>query len=461
VPGPADAVIYTRVSLDPRDTKKSVAEQEAECRAVAEREGYRVAHVFSDNDRSASRYARKTRPGYAAMLDYLRSGKADAVIAWESSRLTRDLGTYAALRDLCRTHDVVRIVGGKVLDPDDLGAGVHALMDEHASAETSKRVLRSVRANAAKGRPHGRLGYGYRRVYDPASRQLTAVVEHEDQAPILREVARRFLAGESFYAIARDLTERDVPAPHGAAKWYATNLRRLLGNPTYHGERVHNGEVVAAAVWPPIFDDPTWYQVKNRLADPERKPKREGAVRHLLSGVAKCGVCGARMNVGRNRGRRSYQCMSGFHTARREDLTDAVVVDIILARLNKPDVLELLADNDDAAVREAVAEAQDKRARLQTFVDAAADGSITAAALGRIETRLLGEIAAAEARARRAASTHALDQAIGINRPQWDALPMATKREVIGTLCEVVIQPAGRGHRTFDPRLIEFRWHTG
>src|SRR4029453_5326599 len=102
-----------------------------------------------------------------------------------------------------------------------------------------------------------------------------------------------------------------------------------------------------------------------------------------------------------------------FHTARREDLTDQVVVDIILARLNQPDVLQLLTDNDDdTAVRDAVAEAHEKRARLDTFIDAAADGSITAAALARIETKLLADIDTAHTRARRASTGHILDHAI-------------------------------------------------
>jgi site-specific DNA recombinase len=164
------------------------------------------------------------------------------------------------------------------------------------------------------------------------------------------------------------------------------------------------------------------------------------------------------MVVGNNRGIKSYYCKQSFHTARREDLTDQVVVDIILARLNKPDVLELLADNDeDEAVREAVAEATEKRARLQTFIDAAADGSITAAALGRIESKLMAEIEAAEARARRASTGHVLDQAVGIDRAQWNTLPITTRREIITAMCDVVIMPAGRGHRTFDPTLIEIR----
>ena len=162
--------------------------------------------------------------------------------------------------------------------------------------------------------------------------------------------------------------------------------------------------------------------------------------------------------VGNNRGIKSYYCKAEFHTARREDLTDQVVVDIILARLNKPDVLQLLADDaEDTAVRDAVAEAEQKRARLDTFIDAAADGSITAAALARIEAKLMTEIDAAQTRARRASSGHVLDQAVGIDRAQWDTLPITTRREIITAMCDVTIMPAGRGHRTFDPTLIKVR----
>jgi DNA invertase Pin-like site-specific DNA recombinase len=36
------AIIYTRVSKDPKQLGRSVGEQEAECRAIAEREGWHV-----------------------------------------------------------------------------------------------------------------------------------------------------------------------------------------------------------------------------------------------------------------------------------------------------------------------------------------------------------------------------------------------------------------------------------
>jgi site-specific DNA recombinase len=472
------AVIYTRVSQDRGAGKRSVGEQEAECRTVATDHGWTVVRVFTDNDRSASRYAKKLRPGFTELLAFIEAGKAEVLMTWESSRASRDLSTFLPLREALIARRMTWTTADGSFDlakaADRKRISHEAVDNEHESGRTSERVQRSVRANAAKGRPHGRFGFGYRRVYtvDGHGRKaLTAVVEHEQEAPILREIAQRFLAGESFYAIGRDLTVRGVPAPHGALKWYGSNLRRLMANPAYHGQRTHHGTVVGPAMWPAIFDDTTWFQLQARLQDPTRRAhldphgeqrlRREGAVRHLLSGIARCGVCGARMMVGNNRGIKSYYCKQSFHTARREDLTDQVVIEIILARLNKPDILHLLTDNNDnTAVAEAVAEAEQKRARLDTFIDAAADGSITAAALARIETKLLADIDAAHTRARTASTGHVLDQAVGIDRTHWDALPMATRREIITTICEVIIMPAGRGHRTFDPTLINVRPHT-
>jgi DNA invertase Pin-like site-specific DNA recombinase len=469
------AVIYARVSQDRIAVRRSVGEQEAECRAIAAGNGWTVVKVFIDNDRSASRYAKKVRPAFAQLLAFIEAGQAEVLMTWESSRASRDLSTFLPLREALIKRRMTWTTADDSFDlskaSDRKRISHEAVDNEHESGRTSERVRRSVRANAAQGRPHGRFGYGYRRVYHPGTRQLTAVLADDEQAGVLAEIAQRFLAGESFYAIGRDLTARGVPAPHGALKWYGTNLRRLMANPTYHGQRTHHGDIVGPAIWPAIFDDTTWYQLQAKLQDPARRAhldpdnrqrlRREGAVRHLLSGIARCGVCGARMVVGNNRGIKSYYCKQSFHTARREDLTDQVVIDIILARLNKPDILQLLTDNDDdEAVRDAVAEATDKRARLQTFIDAAADGSITATALGRIETKLMTEIDAAETRARRASTSHVLDQAVGIDRAHWNLLPITTRREIITAMCHVTIQPAGRGHRTFDPTLIQIRPRT-
>jgi site-specific DNA recombinase len=92
-------VIYTRVSQDRGAGKRSVGEQEAECRAVATDNGCTVVRVFTDNDRSASRYAKKVRPGFTELLAFIEAGGAEVLMTWESSRASRDLSTFVPLRE--------------------------------------------------------------------------------------------------------------------------------------------------------------------------------------------------------------------------------------------------------------------------------------------------------------------------------------------------------------------------
>jgi site-specific DNA recombinase len=460
--------LYGRVSLDRSngDVGRSVTEQLDDLRAIATREGWTVVREFTDNDRSASRYARRSRPGFIELVEFIESGGCDLVAVWESSRLTRDLEVHLRMQRLCRERGVRWAVQNRVIDPDDIDdefqSNINAVVDAHSSNQTAKRVQRAVRANAVAGRPHGRHVYGYKRVYDPVSRGLLEVAIDEDQAAVLREVADRFLSGASFYALAQDLEARGVPAPAGT-RWHPTNLARLMRNPTYIGKRTHNGEVVGDADWPAIFDEHTWWQLQARLADPARKSRREGSVRHLLTELATCGVCGGRIQSQKARGPyRTLTCINRFCVARKESDVDDFVTQVIAARLSQPDVLDLLvSDHSDDDTKQAVAEAQAKRARLQTFYDAAATGEITAAALGRIEATLLAEIKAAEDRARRAALPSAVRDLAGVDvAAVWDDLPITTRREVIRTLAEIRILPTGRGTRHFDPDSVSITWRT-
>src|SRR5688572_22951930 len=60
------AAVYTRISDDSLGTGLGVARQEADCRALAERLGWQVAEVYSDNDQSA--FNGTSRPQYLRML---------------------------------------------------------------------------------------------------------------------------------------------------------------------------------------------------------------------------------------------------------------------------------------------------------------------------------------------------------------------------------------------------------
>ena len=102
---PRRAVVYARISKDREGAGLGVDRQERDCRELASRLGWDVVAVHTDNDISAS--TGKRRPGYDATLDDLRSGRANAAVAWHTDRLHRSPLELEGFITICEQHDVV------------------------------------------------------------------------------------------------------------------------------------------------------------------------------------------------------------------------------------------------------------------------------------------------------------------------------------------------------------------
>lgn len=464
------AAIYTRVSLDPTGRARSVGEQEAECRAVVERENWALSAVFTDNHISASRYSRKKRPEFQRLIDHVEGGNCDVLVTWEASRFTRDLKVYVELRDLCRSAGVLWCYSGRTHDlsrtDDRFSTGLDALLAERESDQTRDRILRTMRHQAVKGRPHGRLLYGQRRVYDPQTRELVRVELDPAQTAILHEVADRFLAGESFYLIARDLTERAVPTPHGAKRWYPTNLSRLMRNPSYIGKRVHQGEVVADANWPTVFDADTWRQLQSTLTDPARNPHRpRSTTRHLLTGIAVCGIHDAPVRLVKNRGYPAYGCPVAWDTVRRQTHLDTYVSEAVIAWMERAkaegvDPIPTGHDVQPAELSRIQTELDAVSARLDDLYAEARSGAVSMRALATIEPGLLAEVDRLNRRRVRLTIPRRVVGLISsddIAAAFYD-LDTVHQRAAIREIVVPAILPVGKGTRTFRPESVDLRW---
>ena len=448
------AIIYCRVSSDPKQRGKSVTEQESDCRAIASANGWDVAHVLVDNDRGASRYSTGTRPAYAQLADTLQPG--DVLVTWEASRAQRDLAAYLDLRELCAQRNVLWCYSGKIHDlstgDDRFTTGLDALLAEKEVEQSRERILRAVRANVAAGKPHGKLPYGYMIQRDPDTGESLGRIPHPDTAPIVRELVRRVLAGDSLYSLAKDLNARGVPAPRPRrdgtpAQWIPVTLRKIIESPTYAGLRVHRGHVVGTGTWEPLITVDEHERLKALLADPARRTQRGSEPRWLLSGVAICGECEGRITRLNNRGYESYVCRDGAHVARKICDVDAYVVELVIRRLESQDlVTELGAEDGEYAA--AVEAARALRQRLDAFADSAADGELSPAALARVEAKLLPQIERADARVRRLVRSPIVAQAAGADaRARWEVMSVRDRRDLVRALVEVRICRVGKGRR--------------
>ncbi|WP_270886597.1 recombinase family protein [Pedococcus sp. 5OH_020] len=447
------AAIYVRISSDPEGKRLGVTRQLKDCQAKAAAMGWAVGEVFEDNDVSAS--SAKPRPAYQRMLGALEAGEVDAVVVWDLDRLTRrpiEIEHFIDLAD--RRQVALASVGGDVDLATDNGRMFARIKGAVARAEVERKTARQRAASdqrADAGAPHrGRRPFGF---------EPDAMTVREDEAIEVKRAAEALLGGASVRGITADLNARGVTTATGGP-WHPTELRRMLANPRYAGLRVHRGEVVGAAAWPAILDADTWVGVRAVLSDPSRH--RRGRPRsHLLSGVARCGVCGGRIFGSTEPRGPVYLCETRRHVVRRGEPVDQLVVATVVGRLSMPDAVDLFA-RDDARDETAQLVEQERglRQRLDGLAEAYAAGDIDRIQLAAGSRRLNAQLAETTQALARAARSPALGRLVTADDVQtaWQALHVDNQREVLRVLMDVTLGPSGRGRRTFDPSTVAIAW---
>ncbi|MCX6464731.1 MAG: recombinase family protein [Pseudonocardiales bacterium] len=225
-----------------------------------------------------------------------------------------------------------------------------------------------------------------------------------EQAAVVREIAERLLVGVSAAEIAADLNARDVPAPAGTV-WRPSNITRLIKAPALAGLRVYRGEVLdeVRTTWEPILTVDDHRRLVALLTDPTRRSSRTGAhIRHLLPGVAECGVCGGPVRtITRKRARDRvvvYNCRARYCFSRIAAEVDDLVGQVMIGYLSRPDVAAELAAGDPVA--EGAAEVVARlRAKLEEARRLVAEDRLSLASLVDVERRILPQINAAESAA--------------------------------------------------------------
>jgi len=461
------AALYARISEDPLGLERGVGRQIEDGRALAEARGWDVVGEYVDNDITALRG--RPRERYADLMAAVDRGEVTRIVAYMTSRLWRNRRERAdAIERLARARVAVAAVKGPDLDFSTAAgrmlAGVLGEFDTHESEVKGERVARAALQRAQEGRANGAALYGWRREYerDGHGRVLSfRDVADETEAEVVRAIVDGLLAGASLRELADDLNARGVPSPNGK-RWGTSSVRKVALRPANIARRVHGGEVIGPAAWPPLLDEDRHARVVALLQDPGRRTARSGARRHLLTyGVGQCGVCGGHLRVGTKGGHALYLCEPRGCVGRRQDRVDALVELVLLDRLSRPDAREVFTRPDDAG-RAARERADGLRARLDTAADEYAAGRITAAQLARITATLRPELEAAEAAASRLVRGLHPEALAGLTgehaEERWDALSAAQRRAVVEDLFEaVVIRPTRQGPG-FDPEAIGFVW---
>jgi site-specific DNA recombinase len=423
-----------------------------------------MADIYVDNDISA--YSGKHRPQYERLCDDIKSGTVDAVIAWHPDRLHRRPVELEDFINLLEAHrvEVHTCTAGfwDLSNPSgrfvarSLGA-VARYESEHKSERIRRKMVE--RAQQGKVPGGGTRPYGYTR-----ERQVI-----EAEAAMLREAARRVLAGEALYSVCTDFNDRGVTSSTGRP-WVTSVMRRMLMSARLSGQREHRGELVGPAAWDAIITPAETARLQALLSDPARRTSRS-ARRYPLKGLLFCGVCGTKL-VSRptGDGRRQYGCISGTNFSGCgkirivADPLEQLIADAVLYRLDTPALHRVVMDAlaQDARTEGLQDDLATMTADLENLARAHGEGEITWAEYLAARKPLGERMADAKKKLGRLSRHSALEGFVGNSealRSQWADLAPARQRAIIDALVDTVsVHPANRHNPRFDPDRVKVIW---
>ncbi|MGQ7788154.1 recombinase family protein [Nesterenkonia sp. K-15-9-6] len=292
---PPRAVLYLRQSTY-REESISLELQETAGRDYARQQGYKVVAVESDPGISGRTWK---RPAVQRVMSLVEDGQAEVIILWKWSRWSRSRLDWAVAADR------VEQAGGRIesaTEPIDVststGRLARGMLTEFAAFESERigDVWREAHERRVRaGRPaNGKPRFGYN--YDPDDGFTPDPVT----GPVLAEMYRRYLAGESFYSLVRWANDGPTQpvsgyGPSSDGLWSDRTLRRVLDSGFGAGYFTHRGELIKGAHEPVITED-EWAEYQARRAT-RRVRRRSERSQYLLSGLIRC-ACGSTMNAG-------------------------------------------------------------------------------------------------------------------------------------------------------------------
>jgi site-specific DNA recombinase len=331
-----NAAIYTRQSKDKTGEEAGVGRQLKECLELAATlDDVKVIHRLSDNDISAT--TGKRRPDFEKLVKLIEAGEIDTVICWHPDRLYRKLRDLVPLMDLAVKHPI-NIVSVQTSDLDlntPTGRMTAGILGSVASQEGEHRTARqksSYKDSAASGAwGFSHRPFGYERTLDGRVVQVPA------EAVVVAQAFEDYYGGKSHHAIVTDLNTRNPPVKTATGRsWSITQLREVLKNGRYAGINYYLGvEQAEPGNWEPIISRDLWEKYQGAATARKRTSTFSREATSLLSGILRCGVCGAKVyRVARaNSNRHAYNCSAGVHVSAATTAIDKHVRDAVLDAL--------------------------------------------------------------------------------------------------------------------------------
>ena len=315
--------IYVRVStIDQAEEGYSIGEQTAKLKAYCKAMDWAIADVYTDPGFSG---AKLDRPELQRLIKDIEKSKFDTVLIYKLDRLSRSVrDTLYLVQDVFTKNNVDFISLNENIDTSSAMGGLFltilSAISEFERETIKERMMlgKKGRARSGKTMSYSRLPFGY---------DYNKSTEHLDinpvQAPILISMFENYLSGMSLNQLKKHLNANG----HIGRKtqWTLKGIDYCLKNPVYIGKQRFSGEIYDLDN-DPLISTELFEQVQEQLkirhdkAYEEKNMSRPFQSKYMLSGLLKCGYCGASLSIMSGKKRANgefspcrYQCLFRRH----------------------------------------------------------------------------------------------------------------------------------------------------
>lgn len=302
---------YCRVSTQRNEQDESFATQKKYYEGmISTHPDWELVKIYSDRH---SATAAKNRSGFQEMLADAEAKKLDIVICKSISRFARNIVDCQKYTQRFSTLGITVIFEEQNIRTDDPTSGFVLSMMSAIAQDESHSISENERKSYESRFARGEYNLGNNRIlgYDSEDGML---VPNKD-AWIVKEVFRRFLAGESYRQIAKGLKEMGAECLHSKRGFGVETLRYMISNETYVGDKClqkkapvdyltkkpdPNRKAMSNYLYDDheaIIDRETWDKAQAILKERKELAKtgvyKTNREHHFLYGKVFCGECGA------------------------------------------------------------------------------------------------------------------------------------------------------------------------
>ena len=357
---PKIAGIYIRVSTEDQAREGfSLGEQEEKLKQLCSFKEFQVYKVYQDRGISAKDM--EHRPGFQKMMDDMRKGKINYIVAYKLDRVTRSVRDLELLIDELEKNNCYLIC-----ERDDVNTSTAngrffvrmlTVLSQLEIEVVSERTKFGMSGAIKAGHLPGICPLGYYRDKDK-SVKIDPIT-----SKVVKRIFQMYLEGKSYYRISEIFNQEKVLYPRDK-EWTEAAIRTIINNQIYVGDYVRNKtskdkkeKIVYENVVAPIITRAEWEEVQRQKAVNKQAFSRDRV--YVFYQRLYCSKCGTLMNCtspgGKKRGYLYYRC-DNCRMAVNETNVEKEIMNFILSLVEYDSVVKkyfypILADKENVSTK--------------------------------------------------------------------------------------------------------------